>query len=136
MTSITAIRTALAATLNTIPGLQATANYQAQVNPPMAIVLPQTGQIITFDTMDNGDTYYFRIILLVSYGEDISAQAALDAYLDPTGSGSVIGALHADPSLGGVVSFCVPTTAIGYGLLEWAGNQYFGTTLMAAAATK
>jgi hypothetical protein len=136
VTSITQIRTALAATLNTVPGLSATANYQSQVNPPMAIVLPQTGQIITFDTFDNGDTYYLRVILIVSYGEDISSQAALDAYLDPTGSNSVIGALHADPSLGGVVSFCVPTTAVGYGLVEWAGNQYFGTTLTVTVATK
>ena len=135
MTSISAIRAALAGTLNTIPGLTATANYQAQVNPPMALVLPQTGQILTFDTVNGDVTYMLRVILLVSYGEDASSQAALDAYLDPTGSGSVIGALRTDSRLGGVVAYCVPTTAVGYGLIEWAGNQYFGTTVMVSAAT-
>lgn len=130
MASLTSIRSALASTVDNVPNLRVFSTFQQQINPPAAIIAPQPGQMITFDTIDNSLSYLLRIILLVSYAEDQSSQSTMDALLDSSGGNSVLGALRADPSLGGQVSFCIPVSVFGYGLLEWAGQTYFGTTII------
>ena len=134
MASLSAVRTALAATISAVPDLRVSATYQAQVNPPAAIIMPSPGSIITWEALGDVVNYYFRIAILVTYAEDVSSQAALDAYLDSENPGSVISALHADPTLGGQVAWAVPTSASTYGLIEWAGVQYFGTNLQVTVA--
>ncbi len=129
MASLTTIRQALSDTVDNVPGLRAFPTFQSQVNPPVAIIIPQRGQMMTWDTEDNSVTYFLQIVLLVSYGEDASSQAALDALLDSTGANSVLGALRASPSLGGQVNYCIPVSVGGYGTTEWAGSQYYGCTI-------
>lgn len=145
MADLAAVRAALAATIQanvTINGqpLPCSPILQGQVNPPMALIAPQPGQSIVFDTMDGGlgypgsVTYHLRVIMLVSNGEDFSAQALIDNLLSTSEAGSVIAAIQNNPRLGGAVHYAVPTTAHGYGLREWAGQQYFGADLLVSVA--
>lgn len=133
MASLNTIRTALASVVDNVPNLRVFSTWQQQINPPAAIIAPQPGQMITFDTVDNSVSYLLRIILLVSYAEDQSSQATMDALLDSDGPNSVLGVLRTNPSLNGQVSFCVPVSVFGYGLLDWAGQTYFGTTVIVQA---
>ena len=141
MTDLAALRNALATTIQnntTVNGqpLPASGVLVGQVNPPMAIVAPQPGQSIVFDTLDGGQavpgtvTYHLRVILLVAYGEDASTQAVLDAMLSTEQAGSVINAITNNSRLGGAAHYAVVTTAHGYGLRTWADQQYFGAELL------
>jgi len=142
---LAAVRNALAATItaNTnINGqpLPAVGYLPGQVNPPMAIVAPQPGQMIVFDTLDGGSaipgtvTYHLRVVLLVAYGEDASTQAALDLMLSTDEAGSVINAITQHSRLDGSVHYAVVTTAHGYGLRLWNDVQYFGAELLVSVA--
>jgi hypothetical protein len=125
-------RTALANTLTHVTNLRASAIYTSVVNPPMAIVLPSTGGMIQWVAMGNVVNYMFRVPLLVTYAEDSSSQAQMDAYLNAAGAvgDSALEAIHQDPSLGGTVAMAIPTSVSSYGLIEWAGVQYFGTNIL------
>lgn len=114
-----------------ITGLRTTANRFSQVNPPMAVIAPQTGTLIRYSTTMDGETdYSLRAIILVSEGDSSSGQDLLDAYLSPTGSQSVYAAVQADPTLGGQVSYCVVVEATGYGLTNWNGVDYLACSLI------
>ena len=129
MAGLSTIRQALSDTVDNVPGLRAFPTFQSQVNPPVAIIMPQRGQLITWDTLEGSVTYSLQVVLLVSYGEDASSQAAMDAFLDSTGANSVLGVLRTTPTLGGVVQYCEPVSVSGYGTIEWAGSQYYGCTV-------
>ena len=114
-----------------ITGLRATANRFSQVNPPMAVIAPQTGTLIRYSTTMDGETdYSLRAIILVSEGDSTSGQDLLDAYLSPTGSQSVYAAVQADPTLGGAVSYAVVVEAAGYGLTNWNGVDFLACSLV------
>lgn len=145
MADLAAVRQALAATITanvTIGGVSLPCSpiLMGQVNPPMALIAPQPGQSIVFDTLDGGAqfpgsvTYHLRVILLVSFAEDLSAQNYLDNLLSVDKPGSVISAIQDNERLGGAVHYAVPTTAHGYGLREWAGQQYLGAELLVSVA--
>lgn len=134
MATVDSIRDALANRLSTISGLRVSANLQGQITPPMAIVAPQPGQMVRFETMDGGVNYTFIVYLFVAYTEDTSSQALLDGYLDPGGTGSVIGVLRADQTLGGACHWAVPTAVAAYGLSAWGGQDYFGTRVMVSVS--
>ena len=127
-----AVRAAVAAYLqNTITGLRATPNRFLQVNPPMAVIVPQTGTLIRYSqTFDAETDYNLRAILLVSEGDSTQGQDLLDAYLSPTGAQSVYAAVQADPTLGGAVSYCAVVEATGYGLTNFNGIDYLGVSLI------
>ena len=127
-----AVRAAVAAYLqNTITGLRATPNRFLQVNPPMAVIAPQTGSLIRYSqTFDQETDYNLRAIILVSEGDSTQGQDLLDAYLSPTGAQSVYAAVQADPTLGGQVSYCVVVEATGYGLTNWNGIDYLACSLV------
>ena len=130
--TFTAVRAAVATYLaNTISGLRATPNRFLQVNPPMAVIAPQTGSLIRYSTTMDGETdYNLRAIILVSEGDSTQGQDLLDAYLSPTGPQSVYAAVQADPTLGGQVSYCAVIEATGYGLTNWNGVDYLAVSLV------
>ena len=114
-----------------ISGLRATPNRFLQVNPPMAVIHPQTGSLIRYSTTMDGETdYSLRAIILVSIGDSTEGQDLLDAYLSPTGPQSVYAAVQADPTLGGQVSYCAVIEATGYGLTNWNGVDYLAASLV------
>ena len=127
-----AVRQAVATYLqNNITGLRATPNRFLQVNPPMAVIAPQTGSLIRYSqTFDAETDYNLRVIILVSEGDSTQGQDLLDAYLSPTGSQSVYAAVQADPTLGGTVSYAAVIEATGYGLTNFNGIDYLGVSLV------
>jgi hypothetical protein len=130
------VRQAAANYLTAAMGLRATANRFGAVNPPMAVITPVSGSLIRYAQTFDGETdYSLRIILLVSEGDSASGQDAMDAYLSPTGSQSVHAAIQADPTLGGVVSYCAVIEATGYGLQNWNGVDYLGCSLILSLGT-
>lgn len=131
-----ACRNALAAALGAIPNLRVFADYQSQINPPTAIIVPQPQQALRFDALGGSVSYLLRIILLGSYTEDVSSQALMDSWLATTGSSSIAAALAANPTLGGVVDYCNMESVRGYGLMEWAGQQYLGSQILLTVAAQ
>jgi len=125
---IAAIRTAIATQLDTIPGLRATGTAPGQVNPPIAIVTPNTtGMFITYgETFDGAVSLAFQVYLLVSTASDRTAQALLDGYCNATGTQSVLACLQATPTLGGLVDYTAVIGAESYGNVDWNGVTYLG----------
>ena len=124
------VRQAVATYLTSAIGLRATANRFGTVNPPMAVIAPQTGSLIRYAvTTDNETNYTLRAIILVSQGDSTDGQDALDAYLSPVGAQSVHAAIQKDVTLGGQVSYCVVIEATGYGLTNWNGVDYLACSL-------
>ena len=101
------------------------------VDPPVAVVLPSSGDFVAYDTaMDGKDDYELVVKLIVSAAYSRSAQAELLGYLSRTGTNSILTAIYADPTLGSVVSDLSIAGARGYGDVEWAGVVYYGAELV------
>ena len=131
-----AVRAAVASYLTSSIGLRATANRFQQINPPMAVVMPQTGSFIRYSqTFDAETDYNLRAIILVSEGDSLSGQDSLDTYLSPTGASSVYAAVQRDPTLGGAVSFAVVVEATAYGLMNFQGIDYLAAHLVLNVGT-
>lgn len=141
MADLAAIRNALASTIQnntTLPTtsqpLPATGIIPGQVNPPMAVIGPQRGQSIVFDTIDGGVTYKLVVKLIVAYTEDASTQGLLDNLLSTSEAGSVISAIEKNPRLGGAADWAACISVHGYGTLTWGDVTYFGADLMVDVA--
>ena len=123
--TFTAVRTALAATLTSGIGLRATANRFAQINPPMAVIMPVTGTFARYSVDFGGDVeYMLRVIVLVSEGDSLSGQDLMDAYIATSGSSSIWAAVQAGPTLGGVVQSSAVQEVTSYGLMNFSGVDY------------
>jgi hypothetical protein len=130
------VRQALAATLTSGIGLRATANRFAQINPPMAVVMPQTGTFIRYSaTMDSETDYSLRVIMLVSEGDSLSGQDLLDGYLSMSGPSSIYAAVQANSTLGGAVSYAAVVEATAYGLMNFQGIDYLAAHLIVSIGT-
>lgn len=130
MADLNAIRQALASVLQTaLPNLRVSADFQAAPTPPAAIIMPQPQQALRYDAMGGAVSYLLRIVLLGSYTEDASSQALIDSYLSTTGANSIHQVLLGNPRLGGAVDYCNMERVNGYGLMEWAGQQFLGTQI-------
>src|SRR6266702_538135 len=129
--SLAAIRVALAAQLDTIPGLRAYANRSDQVDPPAVLVLPIQGTFIRYGaTFDGAADFSLRAVLVTAKGDSTSGQAAMDPFLDVSGVSSIYANLQAAPTLGGVVQFAALTEATGYGPLTVGAADYLGCHLI------
>jgi hypothetical protein len=124
----TAICTQIATVLNGVGGLRAFGNFQAQVNPPAAVVLPGANTGFKYDSLDGAVTFNIRIDIFVSYVEDASSVAQLQSYLATTGTSSVYAALLANQR-SAVYDSILPAGFTRYGLRELAGQQYFAATV-------
>jgi hypothetical protein len=112
---------------------------------PMYLVIP-TRPIAKFDVcMGAGlndaagrplspTDFTFRGILPVSKADTTSnTQDYLDqwcGYESTATAVSVATALDMNPTLGGLVEWCVTTVIDSYGPIEWAGNEYFGASFI------
>jgi hypothetical protein len=126
-----AVLNSLVASISTaIPGLRVS-KYTSQVNPPAAIIMAQPQQNLRFDTIDGGVSFLLRItILATGPTEDTSNITLLDSYISTTASiaNSIPAAIRANPRVPGIYDYANLDSMRGYGLIEWAGQQYFGTT--------
>ena len=128
---LAAIRTALAAQLDTIPGLRATANRSDQVVPPMVLVMPIQGSFIRYSVaMDGSAEFSLRAVLVTAKADSTSGQAAMDPFLDVSGASSIYANIQANSTLGGVVQYAALMEATGYGLLTVGTIDYLGCHLI------
>jgi hypothetical protein len=101
MATLSELRAGIATNLATISGLRTTATVPDQINPPIAVVMPNT---ITYDTAfarSGGDEYEFLVMVIVGRVDERSAQNKLDAYASSSGNSSVKAAIEKDKTLGG-----------------------------------
>lgn len=139
MAGLDAIRQALAATLRQVAGLNVSADYVSQVNPPQAVIFPQPGQDVQFATLDGAVNYNLTVVLLQPWNDEVAAQQAMDALLDDgpgaSPAASVLKCLRVNPTLGGVVAFAVPTSVHAYRIGDWAGENYHRCDLLVQVGT-
>lgn len=123
MPTFTELRSGLKTNLATIAGLRTADLIPDQVNPPIAIVTPET---ITFDSaFARGlDEYAFTVLVVVHRAAERSAQGSLDAYCNPTGSTSIKTAIESDRSLGGKAQTLRVTDLRSYQFLSVGDVDY------------
>ena len=123
MATITQIRDGLATNLATIIGLRTSSIVFDNINPPIAIVEPQS---INFDmTFNRGlDEYQFKITVIAGRADERSGQNKIDGYCSPTGSGSVKTAVESDKTLGGIVQNLRVSGLSSYGSITIAEVPY------------
>jgi hypothetical protein len=120
--SITAIRTALANNIGTIPGLRTAAEVPDLPNPPIAIVALNN---VSYDrAYANGMTSYtFIVTVIVGRAAEREAQKRLDTYIS-TGSSSVKYAVESDKTLGGNAYDCRVVSMDSVGSLTISDTTY------------
>lgn len=129
MPTITEIRDAVAAKLSTIEGLRVHARVPESIAVPAAIVAPDSGTFLTYDSTMSGDSddYTFIITLLVSRASERAGQVKLDGYLARSGPASVKAAIEADGAdLDGVVDSVSVTEARNHSSILFADISYLG----------
>ena len=123
MTALGDMRTGIANNLASVSGLRTSAFIPDTLNPPIAVVAPDT---ITFDqTFGRGqDRYTFSVEVVVGRVSDRASQSLMDNYCNPVGSKSIKAAIESDPTLGGKVFDCRVTEVRGYQHIVIADVMY------------
>lgn len=117
-----AIREGLADRLETIAGLQVYPRPPGSIVVPAAVVRRRnTNYDVTLDGLD--DTTW-AVTVFVSFANTDVSVTGLDEYVSPAGASSVVAAIHADPTLGGVVDFARVVNAEGEKVTNYAGTDY------------
>jgi len=131
MASITDIRIGLENNLKRIPGLRTAPNAPDLVNPPIAIVQPDSIPVRFDVAMNRGlDEFRFTITVLAHRADERSAQNKLDSYCAGSGEYSVKQAVEYDRTLGGVVNDCRVTEISSYGSISVNEIQYTAAEFM------
>lgn len=128
MSTVNAIRTALATRIATVSGLTAHAHWPGSLNPPCAIVARRETRLKpAFDvTLD----LTLAVKVFVAFAEVSTAQTGLDDYLDATGSTSIIAAIDADPTLSGAVAWVRVVNVEEEQIVNYAGTDYLSADLI------
>lgn len=114
MASIYEIRTGIAANIGTISGLRTAAEIPDNPNPPIAVVVLDS--IDYHQAMKDGLTRYnFTVTVVVGRAAEREMQRKLDAYCQPTGSGSVKVAIESNRTLSGAVYDLIVTGSSSIG---------------------
>ena len=125
MTTISEIRSGLAARLVTITGLRSKSDgtIPDNVNPPYAIV--QLSSVDYHRAFNNAlNTYNFIVTVVIGRVSEGTAQRNLDNYCTPSGASSIRGAIEADRTLGGVVFDTIVTGMRNYGSVTIGETNY------------
>jgi hypothetical protein len=116
-TTVSQIKTGLAANLATVSGLRAYAYQPDNVNTPFA--WPLLDSIQYNGAMGGGlITHKFTISVVVGRSAERTAQTLLDGYLSYKGSTSIRQAIESDRTLGGVVQDLIVESANNISTLE------------------
>lgn len=121
--NLSTVRTALVDTFATT-GLRAHKTEREDINPP-ALML-ELGAINYVDAFGGEARVTFNAIILLSGADVARSIEALDDYLTTTGDYSLVAAVEADPTLGGLVESASVTGVTDIGRLEVAGTGYVG----------
>lgn len=117
MASVNEIRLGLAANLAAISGVQNTGYLLNNPTPPTLMIMPGPpggGDFTEYhQAMGNGlETMTWTVRAEVAVNLDIGSQQKLDAMLDVDGESSVMRAIEADKTLGGLVSDLLVTRSV------------------------
>ena len=116
-TTVSQIKTGLAANLATVSGLRAYAYQPDNVNTPFA--WPLLDSIQYNGAMGGGlITHRFTISVVVGRSAERTAQNLLDGYLSYKGATSIRQAIESDRTLGGVVQDSIVESANNISTLE------------------
>ena len=137
MASVKEIRQALATTVASIPDLRAFATTPGEIEPPAALIRPET---LTYAaTMPGGPgvghDMTFGVLILVSKTWERTAQDRLDQWIDPQEAESVYGVINNDPDLGGVVSSAVATVMRNYGPIDMMQGTFIAAEVLVEVMT-
>lgn len=112
--------------LETISGLRVAAWVADQVNPPQAVI--GVPPVPTYRSAFLRGNFLLEptVTLLVSAALDRAGQLALADYANPTGALSVITAVEADKTLGGIVEECLVQSFQPLGLEQVGVIGYYG----------
>ena len=117
VTTVSQIKTGLAANLATVSGLRAYAYQPDNVNTPFA--WPLLDSIQYNGAMGGGlITHKFTISVVVGRSAERTAQTLLDGYLSYAGAISIRQAIESDRTLGGVVQDLIVESASNISTLE------------------
>jgi hypothetical protein len=117
VTTVSQIKTGLAANLATVSGLRAYAYQPDNVNTPFA--WPLLDSIQYNGAMGGGlITHRFTISVVVGRSAERTAQTLLDGYLSYAGAISIRQAIESDRTLGGVVQDLIVESASNISTLE------------------
>ena len=124
--TLTEVRNALKATLESISGLRVHAFPKGEISPPAAVIMPAEGAFLSYRvTMDASHDLELTITVFTQWSTDAGATEALDAYLADSGTKSIYAAVEADQTLGGVVDSCTVVSAQNHGKVTYGGPDYF-----------
>ena len=116
-TTVSQIKTGLAANLATVSGLRAYAYQPDNVNTPFA--WPLLDSIQYNGAMGGGlITHKFTVSVVVGRSAERTAQTLLDGYLSYKGATSIRQAIESDRTLGGVVQDLIVESANNISTLE------------------
>ena len=116
-TTVSQIKTGLAANLATVSGLRAYAYQPDNVNTPFA--WPLLDSIQYNGAMGGGlITHKFTVSVVVGRSAERTAQTLLDGYLSYRGTTSIRQAIESDRTLGGVVQDLIVESANNISTLE------------------
>lgn len=123
MADLSTIRTNLAARIATISGLRTAATIPDQVNPPIAIVIPER---LTYDDAYGKGlvTYSFLVQVIVGKVSERTSQNKIDGFINPTGATSIKAAIEGDKTLNGVVFDTRVTEVTGYSVVQVGDIAY------------
>lgn len=128
MATVAAIRAGLKTAVETVTGLRALDYRPGSISPPVAIVaLRETRYDVT---LDGADDTTMAVTVYVQFGTDRTSEEDLNGYMDPAGATSIVAAIHADPTLGGVVDFARVVSVADNGLIEYGGAFYLAATFV------
>ena len=116
-TTVSQIKTGLAANLATVSGLRAYAYQPDNVNTPFA--WPLLDSIQYNGAMGGGlITHKFTVSVVVGRSAERTAQTLLDGYLSYKGATSIRAAIESDRTLGGIVQDLIVESANNISTLE------------------
>lgn len=116
------IREGLANRLRTIPDLRVHERPPGEIITDAAVVRRRN---VSYDmTFDGVDNTTWGVTVFVAFGNTDAGIIALDKYLSPSGPNSVVAAIHADQTLGGIVDYTRVVGADGETVTAYAGVDY------------
>lgn len=128
MPTVQVVRTAIAATLDTIPGLIVYRTVADVIQVPAVVVRPgRCRYVVGMGTCQEWD---YHLFVLVPHTETNVNQDQLDAYISTSGVNSIPAAIRANPTLGisGVDAWLTDMTSYG-GMWDAAKVSHIGAQL-------
>lgn len=119
------------------------AYYESQ-GQPVNVYATVPGQVVTtavivepiagayHRTLTSGTDHTLALHLLAHFGDRDAAQRTVAQMLSETGALSVVAAIHADRTLGGVVSYADPQSYRDYGTRRYGEVDYLMATVEVA----